>query len=272
MNAFTEDFSDLEIAINLRNITIGTGQKEHRSYLKIVFQLVRFINFSRKKGRSEHFPSIKTLAENSECCERTVQYFLNSQFFKLYGERIFRKGESTCYRLNEWVIRLFSMIQGKGIMKNIKDCFHRFHKRYKKFMDISVIPQLEKGDSLQGVLNKLCTKNEKILHPSPQKYCTLAASLSELAKPTQQTNHAITKPVEEDRVSMEFNAVKDLLKVKLRLTDQEAIGFIFKNSLGMVKKAAVTISSWMYGGYMFNHTAAVLQSQINKLYSSEGKR
>lgn len=265
MSAFTQPFSPLEVAINIRNVTIGSGQKDHKSYLKILYQIFRFIKYGRSNGHSSHFPAIQTIADNSGCSERQVQYFLNSQFFKLLGERIMRRGESTCYRLNEWINRIFFTLERRGVMKNIKDNFDRFHKRFKKFMDNAIISDVEKGTSLQEVLNKLCTKKQKILHPLTKKYCTLADSLSKLEKSFQQPNQPETKPVEPDKITLEVSVVRGLLEDRLKLSEQQVLGFIFKNSLGLVKKAALKVSSWLIGGYTLDHPAAAVQFEINKL-------
>ncbi len=246
MTSFTESFSELELVINLRNITIGKGRKENKSYLKILYQFYRFIRDKRKIKQFEHFPSVQTMADNSKCSVRSVQYFLNSQFFKLYGERIFRqktenRQDSNSYRINERILCIFATLEKKGVMKNIREDFDRFHRRYKKYMDNVIIAALENGLSLQDVMNKLRTKSDSILHPSPKQYCTLAATLSKLAQSPQQSSEVKTKPENESVIYAEITPVIDLLKDRLNFSDAESIGFIFKNSLSIVKRACMTL-------------------------------
>lgn len=233
----SQTFNEMEIAILFRDTAIGP-YKRHKSSLKILYEIFRFIKWGKKQGYEEIYPGIERIAKNALCCQRQVQRFLKTELFKTLGECIHRSGQSSVYRLNDWVERLFTALERKGVMKNIKENFDKFHKRFKKFMDVCVIGAMELGHGLIEVLNKLCTKIKRICHPLPKEYVTLAYH-SKLD--AELPNVMRTKPVESNVLSQDVLSVVGLLKNRLNFSEQETRGFVFKNSLGIVKQSAETL-------------------------------
>lgn len=265
MSTSSIKFTEYETVVLLRDVATGP-YKRKKSFLKILYEFFRFIKQSKKKGQLEYFPNVSTIAKNAGCTVNTVQVFMRSDFFKAFARQNFRHRKSTCYKLDGWVEQLFELFQRKGVMKNIREDFDSFHKKWKNFIDKCLIEKLEKGEFLEDVMNKLCTKSERIKYPEPREYDTLSVLRKELPK-GESKDLEIPSPMTLPVFVEMANMARDM-KVRFSLADFEINNVMKSFKLSEIQNGLKLRGTWARNGIRANAPLATVISCITKARQS----
>lgn len=231
--------------------------------IKILYHLFQLYN-NLKSGKWTSIYQGKTAI--SKCAgigKKHFSEFINSGDFKLFGEVLHRKGTTNIYKLHTWVLEAFDFFQKKGMMKNFREDFKNWKKYFLKRLHEWVLPNLGNGLSLKDLLmNKLSPKKSlKGDGLEPLKGGGIKPSGSSIKPIGIKTNNE-----DAELGAKEANEVSSILANRLHLRGGDIHHFIFKNSLGLLKKAVkilcyrIEILKWVP-----RSNVRALQSIINDL-------
>ncbi len=279
-----ENFSDLEKIILLQNICIGNGRKLNRSRIKALYEIYRYQCWREKRGIKNCRVSRKKIGGNAcqktkgeyskitkGLCEKTISRFVNSQAFPIFCVKIPQekkyKGCANGYELKRDIFDVFSLLNRRGVMRDIYIDFKRFHMTFKNFIGKAIISELENGKSLDMVLNKLSTKIKRICPTLTPQYVPQASILA-LASNSVYTKLGEASPLQNfDNKNLplgieESFEVASLLSQRLGLNAPDIRVFLHNNSVSVISQSANELLSRIDKGWKPKSNVRALQSII----------
>lgn len=204
-------------------------------------------------------PGKNLIAKAAQVSSDSVQSFINSPDFLLFGEKQERFQATNIYKLHPWVVQLFKFFEVKGMMKNIQTDFKSWRSTFAKRMKKWLLPLLEKGVTIKDILaQRLSTK--KTLNstpPPPLKHPPM--------KPLPGGDEAPMVTMVKDNGALE---VLDRLKNKPFSLDQKLKLSLFPENIYHTAKEICQIKSAK--GFMAKDPLAYFLGIVTKLAKDQG--
>jgi hypothetical protein len=242
--------------------------------LEIVYQLYLYHkNVDRGRWVDIH-PAKETIAAHCGVSRSSITNFINSKiirtdlFFHVKrGKRINGRFEANQYALHPKIKKCFSFLERKGFFKGMKKDRVQWRKWFNTRLEKWLIPLLEKGKSLDQILNRdlnrPSTKTDaKLATVKPAKLAdtTLKDSLKDLTT-LRHTNNPGVAP---SSILLEFQELEGQLRDRLFLPEYQVKSFLKSNSFNILSKAVSATIYWTEGEWKPRKMPAFLQHQINE--------
>lgn len=239
-------------------------------FLYHIFQL-------EKKRNAESWQYIcfskEDLAKQAKISRRHITDFINSPDAELFVDVVRRgrkKGEkkyqSNIYTLKPWLIKIFEFYEKTGIMRGFRDDFSAWKKTYKKRFLKWVIPQIQKGLSLEQILEKkqVMNKLSTVLNAKGSADSGLkGAGIKYIHRPIKHSGYKskYEQPIPAVQGLLE---VGELLRDRFFLQEGDINMLLSRVDLNTHKKACGIGLNWLKNGLNMRSPVRTYQACINK--------
>lgn len=272
---------NLEINVNLLDLIInpkhslGWRVRGSPTKIKILYQ---FYQYHKKLNSGEWqiiCPSKEQISEHAQVSRRHVTEFINSDDAEIFLEVERRdrlpgshKYQSNIYRLKPWLIEIFEFYEKTGMMRGFRADFGAWKRGYSKRFSKWLIPQIQKGLTLNQILekkalmNKLSTEKElkgaagQALKGAGIKYLS-----DSLIKPTG----FISNTERQIPALRDFKIISQTLQTRFLLKEGDINMLMSTVDLRTHKKACRMGLDWLKNGLDPKNPVRVYQSCINRV-------
>lgn len=131
--------------------------------IKAIYHLYQLTKNIQSGKWTSIYQGITRISKGALVSKRHLSQFVNNPDFDFFGSVEHRPGTTNIYRLNSWVLDLFSFFEKKGLMKHFRTDFKRWRVFFLRRINSWLIPLLQKKVTLREILmNKISTtKNLK---------------------------------------------------------------------------------------------------------------
>ena len=241
---------------------MGKRRKIRSSEIKILYQ-IHLYGKNIKRGKwNAVFPSRSTIASHAGISEESVKRFICSDHFKIFGSKQERQGTSNIYHLKRWVVDLFDAFERVGMMKGFSTNFGQLRITFFKRLNMAFIPLIQKGHSLNEVMNKLSTKSP--LKLPDQKSLKLPATTYPSDRPFTTSYEYKTK-IENPTIPVvnDFVAISRILFSRFHLKEGDINQVLGRYDLYHHKRAAREMNLWMQRGMDVQSPIRTYQKCLN---------
>jgi len=129
--------------------------------IKLLYHLFQLHKNLRNHKWTSIYQGQKALSKGAKVGIKHLSEFINSPDFAIFGKVVHRKGTTSQYELNSWVLHFFDFFEKKGMMKNFRENPAEWKRFFLKRFHKWLLPLLQSGNSLTQILmNKLSTKSK----------------------------------------------------------------------------------------------------------------